>query len=367
MKKFFITTLAIFFISVLFGAETAYAGFGVTPPYVRTDRLTNNSEYVQEIILVRGDPVEDLKAEITINVPGADEWISVDRGKEFILPKGETKTSIKINIKVPEDVEYGTYTGNIRIRTSSFEQAQSGVSIALGAQIDVDLRVVDEIADFEVRRVALSELEEGHSVWWLDYPGRITFAMHIENTGNVEVAPSKVRFDIYDRQGVELLESVENTNKIDRAKPFETKKVEAYLPTRLPPGGYLVKYYIYKRDTVVRSGELTLSILPEGKVPGYESYGFKGLSGADKASIIIPPFALLASMFGFVWGGRRLRLYRKIRRTQTFGSDKRKSSDVSRSSISQSQKNASQNLARTHQQTSGRSENVVRLSRRKKQ
>jgi len=365
MKKFFITTLAIFFISVLFGAETAYAGFGVTPPYVRTDRLTNNSEYVQEIILVRGDPAEDLKAEVTINVPGADEWISIDRGNEFVLPKGESKISMKVHIKVPENVEYGTYTGNIRIRTSSLEQAQSGVSIALGAQIDVDLRVVDEIADFEVRRVALSELEEGHSVWWLDYPGRITFAMHIENTGNVEVAPSKVRFDIYDRQGVELLESVENTNKIDRVKPFETKKVEAYLPTRLSPGGYLVKYYIYKRDTIVRSGELTLSILPEDKVPGYEPYGFDGLSGADKASIIVPPFVLVASVFGFIWGGRRLRISRKIRRRQNSGPNGGRSPiDPRRQPL---QKNITQNLARTNQQTSGRSDNVVRLSRRKKQ
>ncbi|MCK5027438.1 MAG: hypothetical protein KAS07_03390 [Candidatus Pacebacteria bacterium] len=297
MKKIIV---GIIVISALFlGVETTFAGFGITPPYVKSDTLTRGSQYEQEIILVRGDPIEDLKVEITINVPGINGWISVDRGNEFILPKGESQVPIIVSVRVPEDADYDEYTGSIRIRTSSLEQ-RSGVSIALGAQVDVAIKVVDNIYDFEVRRVELREAEEGYKKWWLDYPGRVTFLMHIENTGNAPVAPSKVVFDIYDRKGEVLLETVQNIGEIQIITAFDTSKVAAYLPTHLKPGGYKVKYSIYKEDTLSRSGDLNLSILPRGIIPGYEPFGFEGLSFTDKASIIGPIIGFVLLLLGVI-------------------------------------------------------------------
>ena len=306
---FIIIGVAIFFM----GAGSALAGFGITPPYVRSDTLTRGSEFTQKIILVRGDPIEDLKAEITINIPKVGGWFSVDRGNEFILPKGEKQVPIFITVRVPEDAEYERYVGNIRIRTSSIGELKAGVSIALGAQVDVDIEVVDHIFDFEVVRVELLELEEGHKKWWLDYPGRITFLMHIENTGNVDVAPEKVRFDIYDRKSNKLLESTESINEIQTVAPFDTGKVAAYLPTHLPVGGYKVKYTIYKGEKVARTGDINISILPHGLVPNYKPFGFEGLSFFDKATLVGPPiFAVLMIILAILWR----RLTKKKRRNK---------------------------------------------------
>ena len=316
MKKilFIIIGAAIFFV----GANSALAGFGITPPYVRSDTLTRGSEFTQKIILVRGNPVEDLKAEITINIPKVGGWFSVDRGNEFILPKGEKQIPIFITVRVPEEAEYDRYVGNIRIRTSSIGDIKAGVSIALGAQVDVDIKVVDHISDFDVLRVELLELEEGHKKWWLDYPGRITFLMHIENTGNVDVAPEKVRFDIYDRKSDRLLESTESINEIQTVAPFDTGKIAAYLPTHLPVGGYKVKYTVYKGEEVVRTGDINMSILPHGLVPNYEPFGFEGLSSFDKATLVGPPiFVVLMIILAILW--RRLskkKRYNKRRNTQ---------------------------------------------------
>ncbi len=274
-------------------APSVYAGFGITPPYVRNDKLTQGSTYTQEIILVRGDPVEDLKAEITVNVPGIDDWIVIDKGTEFLLPKGEKQVPMKVTIRVPQSAAYERHQGSIRIRTLSPDPA-SGVSIALGAQIDVDVRVVDEIRDFDVKRVQISETEEPRRFWWLEYPGKITFTMGIENTGNAPTAPSKVELNIYDKRGNVVLEQTFNTNTVEEVLPFETRDVAAYLPTRLPPSAYLVKYSIYRfEDEVKRSGELTLSVLPQGTLTGYSGYGIDGLSMKDKLSIIIPIALLL--------------------------------------------------------------------------
>lgn len=277
---------------------TVYAGFGITPPYVRNDRLTQGSTFTQEIILVRGDPIDDLKAEITLNVPGIEDWITIDRGNEFLLPAGEKQVPIAVTVRVPDDATYERHQGSIRIRTLSPDPT-SGVSIALGAQIDVDVRVVDEIRDFEVKRVKISETEEPRRLWWFEYPGKITFTIGIENTGNAPTAPTRVQLDIYDKRGNVVLETTHNSNTIDDVLPFETREVNAYLPTRLPPGAYLVKYSIMRfEDEVKRSGELTLSILPKGTLTGYAGYGIDGLSMNDLLTIIVPAIIVVLGLCG---------------------------------------------------------------------
>lgn len=319
MKKFAFYSLGALFV-LLACTDTVFAGFGITPPYVRNDRLTQGSEFTQEIILVRGDPVDDLKAEITVNVPGINEWFTIEEGTEFLLPKGQSQVPMHVTVRVPDNAAYDRYTGTIRVRTIPIDLS-SGVSIALGAQIDVDIKVVDEILDFEVKRVQLSETEEPRRRWWLEFPGKITFVTTLQNTGNGSVAPSRVDFEIYDKRGSVLLEKVSNTNRIDKVEPFETKPVAAYLPTKLPPGAYLVKYNVYLDEDVKRSGELTLSVLPEGTLENYSGYGFMGLSLGDKLSLIVPPVVLLLALIIAIIVVRLIRRSRrKNRRPPTGGS-----------------------------------------------
>ena len=166
---------------LLGNAGIAYAGFGITPPYVNNDRLTRGTVYEQRIDLVRSDPTEDLTADITMNVPGAENWLSIDRGQKFTMPAGQTDVPIVITVTVPSDAPYKTFKGAIRIRTSSKNvPTGGGVSIALGAQIDVNLKVVDKIYDFNVRQIRVDSLEEGRTKWGLYFPGKIRFYMTIE-------------------------------------------------------------------------------------------------------------------------------------------------------------------------------------------
>jgi hypothetical protein len=177
------------------------------------------------------------------------------------------------------------------------------------------LSVREEIYDFEVRRVELFEAEEGYKKWWLDFPGKIKFGIHLENTGNVPAAPLKVTFDIYDSSGGRMLESTESSNKIEQLLPFATKRVFAYLPTRLPPGSYRVRYDIVKTaEYSAQKGELAFSILPRGTITGYESYGFDGLSTGDKLSVVIPPLFLVGCFLLFLLLRKRSPRRPRVRR-----------------------------------------------------
>jgi hypothetical protein len=281
---------------VILGADLALAGFGVTPPYVRNTSLTRNSVYEQQILLVRGDPNVPLKATVIVDAPEIYDWIEILEGTEFELPRGEQKVPMTVRVTVPSDADFKDYTGAIRIKTGAIDDAvgAAAVNISLGAQVDIALNVIDrEIKDFRIRKINISDLNEGNKLGWLFFPGKIRFGMLLENTGNVDVAPSKVTFKIYDAAGNVLLEDVKNKGKIKKVAPYATEEIIAELPTRLPDGTYIARYQIFNDDEVKQEGEVNLNILPYGTLQ-LAGFGFLGLSMAHQISVILPILALLA-------------------------------------------------------------------------
>jgi hypothetical protein len=289
-------------IALLFAPFVAQGGFGITPPYVQSDTLIRTSQYDQTIILVRSDPTEDLEARISVNVPEAGSWITIDKGLAFPLPKGERQVPMTVHVSVPDDAEFGTYRGNIRVVIASPSGPQAGtVGIALGAQIDVALAVIDKkIFDFRVRAVTVFDLNEGHKLWWMYFPGKVRLSMNIENLGNVPAAPTKVEFDIYDSRREKLLESLVNTNEIVPIEPSGVREgaTVAEFPTKLPAGTYQAVYRIYKNTELLREGDVTLTIVPYGTLAGYAGYGFEGLDLRDQLIVII---LVLVPLIGLIY------------------------------------------------------------------
>jgi len=260
--------IVIGFFILLSLTQGAWAGFGITPPYFINHNLTQGSHFEKSIWLTRGDPSEDLRIKVSVDVPGANEWISIDKGNSFLLPKGEQKVAMIIRIDVPKKAEFKSYPGYIRITTYPVNGSEGGgqVAIILGARIEVDLDVKDiEIFDFEIQRVNTYDLEEGHKVLWWFSPGKISFEMEIENTGNVKAAPSKVIFEIYDAREENLLETVE-VKRMNKINSFETGTVIAELPTKLLAGSYWAVFKVFKKDEMVKEGRIHLSILPRGTI-----------------------------------------------------------------------------------------------------
>jgi len=300
MSKFIAVVHA--FLLFLLLANEAHAGFGITPPYVRNASLIRNATYEQTILLVRSDPSIPLKADISIDVPGINDWFTIKEGNSFLLPEGLDKVPMTVVVTVPDNAPYKTYTGNIRIKTSAPDGQVAGgaVSISLGAQVDVEITVIDkQIKDFRIRKIGLSDLNEGHKLGWLYFPGKINFELLVENIGNVKIAPSRVVFRIYDPSGQILLEETEHTNKITKVNPFEQATVFAELPTRLPRGTYLARYSVYNGDEIKQEGELSMNIMPYGTLQT-AGYGFMGLSLAHKLSVLVPVFVLLSAIIAIL-------------------------------------------------------------------
>ena len=302
----FLLVLPVLFFGT--GVNEVSAGFGITPPYVSNTSLTRNSIYEQQILLVRSDAVSDQKAEITIDAPDIQDWIEIVEGDEIKLPKGVQKVPMTVRITVPGNADFQDYDGSIRIRTlpDSGEVAPGAVSISLGALVDIDLSVIDRvIKDFRIRKISAPDLNEGSKIAWLYFPGKIRFEMLLENTGNVDVAPSSVEFRIFDRSGKVLLEETTSKGKIDTVAPYGTETITAEIPTRLEPGSYVARYTIYNDEEIKQEGDLSLNILPIGTLQ-QAGFGFGGLSAPHKISILLPVFAVLIASI-YLWQARRKR------------------------------------------------------------
>ncbi len=300
----FVLLLQVLFLST--GVNEVFAGFGITPPYVRNTSLTRNSTYEQQILLVRSDTNIAQKAEITIDAPEIQGWVTVVEGAEIKMPRGMQKVPMTVRIAVPKDAEFKDYKGAIRIRTlpDDDQVAPGAVSISLGALVDIDLSVIDKkIKDFRVRKISAGDLNEGTKFAWLFFPGKIRFDMMLENTGNVDISPSKVEFRIFDRAGKVLLEETKNIGKIKKIAPYATETVTAELPTRLPADSYVARYRIFNDEEVKQEGDLSLNVLPAGTLQ-LAGFGFIGLSIAHKISVLLPIFAIIIVGI-YIWHYRR--------------------------------------------------------------
>ena len=280
MKKRLLLFIFITIVCGVFWAnnDVAQAGFGISPPFIRTKNpIFPGSQFTQKITLLRSSAEDVLEAKVTIRAPEIEEWISIDKGLIFELPEGKLQVPIIVTIDVPDDAEIGNYTGNFSVQISPKENTRGGVAIALGARVDIDLQISnEEFIDFLIRKVSIPEIETLKAPWkwpifsWFFY--RLKVAVRIENIGNVDVAPSKVQLDVYDLTEKNLLESHED-KRINKVEPLQTNTVMATFPTKLPPGEYWGRTRVYKENDIIHKDKLIFTVFANGKLPGGTKLG----------------------------------------------------------------------------------------------
>lgn len=251
-------------------------------------------------MLLRSEAEEELKATVKINAPDIISWITIDKGTEFNLPKGQFQVPMTLTVNVPKTAELGNYKGNINIKISSANGASgTGVSIALGARLDVDLVVTNVVySDFIVRAASIPDFEMLGWPWrwpiFSRFLHRARVVLNIENLGNVKVAPSKVTLDIFDITKNRLLETAAD-DSLKEIEPFATAETAAFFPTKLQVGQYWGRVKVYKDATITNSYEIAFTIAKPGELgnknPGLGYYPWL-LLGIYSALVILAIFSI---------------------------------------------------------------------------
>jgi len=257
-------------LSIFFQATAVSAGFGISPPYVKSNKLTPGTHYEQKITLLRSSADEELEASVTINAPEISSWISIKEGDVFNLPKGELQIPMIVVVDVPADAALDNYKGYINIRITPKGKKTGGVAIALGARVDIDLTVSNlTIFDFKIRKSEIVNFEELSFPWnmkifsWFFYKLRVVMTM--ENLGNSKVSPTRVHVDITDISKKKTLASLDDKN-IEKVNPFETTDVEANFPVNIGAGQYWALIKVYKDNEIVFTDDKIFTIAKAGEL-----------------------------------------------------------------------------------------------------
>jgi len=301
MKKHIILTLIVSFIGMFGLTCIVEAGFGVSPPWVKNNYLTPGSHFEQTVYLSRGNPDQELMAEVTIDAPEIASWLTIEKGLRFPLPEGIKQFPMKVLVDVPADAAYGSYHGYIRVRAIS--QGQPGqVSTILGARIDVDLVVTEKgYADFKIKGAPfIPDVELGTPMVVL---------VNIENIGNVRIRPSKVHVDIYDISHKILLRSGDIT-EMEWVEPFETRQVGGELLMDLGLGEYWADVTVYKDGESLGVYKIHFEV-----VPYVEKTELSEGEGGEFLSKFFPfigaGIILLAVSFILVWLEKKKGIFKK--------------------------------------------------------
>lgn len=262
MRKGIVLILIASLIGLFSWTSFVQAGFGVTPPYINNSHLTPGSHYETTIYLVRGEPIEELTAEVSIDAPEIESWITIEKGLSFPLPKGIDQFPMKVTIDVPSDASLGDYQGYLRVRAVPSKNSGGQVSTVLGARIDIGINVTNEgFSSFEVEGITVPNFEKGSPLIVL---------VRLRNDGNVQARPSKVHLDIYDISHRKLLESRDIT-ELGWIKPFETSQIQGSSPVELELGEYWADVSVYRDGESLGISEVHFKVVSELPKDGEET------------------------------------------------------------------------------------------------
>ena len=252
--KLKVATILVITLLIFLLADSCQAGLGISPSQWIEKHALRGSRIEKIFTLSRAEPKEDLyfKAEIEGEIK---DWIKINKGLEFVMPKGEQQFPIRVSIDVPQDAEYRDYKASIRLKSEPKTTETEGIGVVLHALIQIELTVSgEEFLDYEILQIAIPKQEEGKF---------LNIILKIWNRGNVEARPTRLTADFWDKYKSEQLESKEITDfsGVAAIGPFSEGEIVLGLPVKFEPEQYWANVKIYQDGELLKSEDIFFEIV----------------------------------------------------------------------------------------------------------
>lgn len=254
MRLVKIVPILISCLSFLICANFAQAGLGLSPSKWAEEHGPRGAQIEKTFTFSRSDPEEDLyfQAETEGEIK---DWLEIDKGLEFIMPKGEQQFPIKVKINIPAGADYGNYKGGIRFKSETrTKEKTSGAGVILGALIQIDLAVSDEdFLDYDILQITVPATKENELV---------RISLKIWNRGNIEAKPTKLTMVFWDGYKAEQIEfeEIADFSGIKAVPPFSEGEIEIESSAKLEVGQYWAIIKAYHNDEIIKSEEIIFDV-----------------------------------------------------------------------------------------------------------
>lgn len=257
--KLKVAIILVTLLLVLVWADNAQAGLGISPSRWVEKNALKGSHLEKVFTLSRSNPVVDLsfKAEIKGEIK---DWIKIDKGLDFTIPRGQQQFPIKVILDVPQEADYRDYQGSIRLKSESKDAETSGMGagVVLSSLIQIDLTVSEkEILEYEILQIAIPDSEAGEPV---------SIYLKIWNTGNVEAKPTKVTVDFFDKFKKINLGSYEviDFSGVPSVEPFSEGEIKIDIPAKFEAEQYWASIKVYQEAELLKSEDITFEVKEVG-------------------------------------------------------------------------------------------------------
>jgi len=264
---FLFPTLLLF----AFFATPVLADLGLSPSDWAEPSAMPGQEIKKVFFLSRSDASEDLNFTTKINGEIAN-WLTIENGSTFKIPKGEQQYPVSITLKVPKDAAVKQYKGEIRLSSSSGAPQGGQIGVVLGALIRIDLTVSNKpFINYNIFQIEAPVQESGENV---------EIVLNINNEGNVEAKPTKVEINIFNKFYSAKLTSqtIEDFSKIKGVPAFSQGKISLNIPFHLEPEQYWADIVVYQDDKVLKTDHLTFEVVKAGTLKKNILVGLQGVS-----------------------------------------------------------------------------------------
>jgi hypothetical protein len=276
---------------ILFSTSRAEAAFGISPPFLNADHLTQGSTYTQTLYLVRDDSSADLPVVANINVPqNIAGWVTIDQGSKFIIPAGTQQFPVTVTIKVPQNAALAKYTGDLSFTTVPNQTGE--VSIALGVNVALNLTVGNDVFEqFSVPLIQVLDIEEG-------WNPRVY--LKFDNEGNIPEAFDSATFELFDQYDSVRLAYLEKQNGFPTIAAFTKSDYTVEFPSdlHLGTGDYWGNVTFYQNGKVVASQKMAFRVLPAGTLSGW--WGKVSYAISSNKWVLLAILVLIGAIVGFV-------------------------------------------------------------------
>ncbi|MDI6820985.1 MAG: hypothetical protein QMD65_02275 [Patescibacteria group bacterium] len=291
-----ISVFLVFLLLFLLAPQTQGA-FGISPPFLNANYLIKGARYSQIIYLVQDQPNEDLKIKAVLDISEKiRSWIKIDKGFEFVIPKGTRQFPVEVIIEVPKDAGLGIYRGNLSFTGAP---AQSGqVTIAMGVQVALNLTVGEGIYQkLSVPMIRLLDIEES-------WAPRVY--IKVSNEGNVSEVFTGATYELMDQFGETRLAYMQKTKDFPEIPPFTQGEYTIEFPINfhLGIGQYWGNVVFYQNEKAVASQKTVFNVLKAGSISGSVAQ-FSGFMKTNKNYLFITLIIIVFAIGFGIWRKNR--------------------------------------------------------------